>query len=285
MEIRYMTSADNRMTISRVYEESWKSAYKNIIPQDYLDSIPEGQWASNMDDPAWKTLVCIEDGIIVGTSSFCSSRLEQFDGWGEVISIYLLPDYMGKGYGKSLMESAIAELKKLGYENIFLWVLEENARARRFYEKFGFAVTDDFLDDNIGGRGVREIRYVYTGVTMKLKNILITVNDMEKAKAFYKELFDLHVVLDNEENVIMTEGLVLQDVLVWKDTVGGDIIGHNNASEIYFEVNDIEAFAEKLARYKEPVEYVTPLASNGLGKKVIRFYDPDGNLIEVGVSI
>lgn len=52
MEIRYMTSADNRMTISRVYEESWKSAYKNIIPQDYLDSIPEGQWASNMDDPA-----------------------------------------------------------------------------------------------------------------------------------------------------------------------------------------------------------------------------------------
>ena len=49
-------------------------------------------------------------------------------------------------------------------------------------------------------------------------------------------------------------------------------------------MNDIEAFAEKLARYKEPVEYVTPLVSNGLGRKVIRFYDPDGNLIEVGAS-
>lgn len=82
-----------------------------------------------------------------------------------------------------------------------------------------------------------------------------------------------------------TEGLVLQDASVWKDTVGEDIIGHNNASEIYLEVNDIEAFVEKLARYKEPVEYVTPLASNGLGKKVIRFYDPDGNLIEVGTSV
>lgn len=161
MEIRYMTPADDRMAISRVYEESWKFAYKNIIPQDYLNSIPEGQWVSNLDEPAWKTLVCIEDGMIVGTSSFCSSRLEKFTGWGEVISIYLLPDHMGKGYGKRLMESVIAELKKLGYEDVFLWVLEENERARRFYENFGFVPTDDFLDDSVGGRDLREVRYIY----------------------------------------------------------------------------------------------------------------------------
>lgn len=161
MEIRYITPADNRMSISRVYEESWKFAYKNIIPQDYLESIPEGQWVTNLDDPAWKTLVCIEDSMIVGTSSFCGSRLQHFDGWGEVISIYLLPDHMGKGYGKRLMKSVIAELKKLGYEDVFLWVLEENERARRFYENFGFVPTDDFLDDNIGGRDLREVRYIY----------------------------------------------------------------------------------------------------------------------------
>lgn len=161
MEIRYITPADNRMSISRVYEESWKFAYKNIIPQDYLESILEGQWVTNLDDPAWKTLVCIEDSMIVGTSSFCGSRLQHFDGWGEVISIYLLPDHMGKGYGKRLMESVIAELKKLGYEDVFLWVLEENERARRFYETFGFVPTDDFLDDNIGGRDLREVRYIY----------------------------------------------------------------------------------------------------------------------------
>lgn len=161
MEIRYITPADNRMSISRVYEESWKFAYKNIIPQDYLESILEGQWVTNLDDPAWKTLVCIEDSMIVGTSSFCGSRLQHFDGWGEVISIYLLPDHMGKGYGKRLMESVIAELKKLGYEDVFLWVLEENERARRFYENFGFVPTDDFLDDNIGGRDLREVRYIY----------------------------------------------------------------------------------------------------------------------------
>lgn len=80
---------------------------------------------------------------------------------------------------------------------------------------------------------------------MKLKNILITVKNMEKAKAFYKDLFGLHVVLDNEENIMLTEDLVLQDASVWKDTVGGDIIGHNNAAELYFEVNDMEAFGKK----------------------------------------
>ena len=59
------------------------------------------------------------------------------------------------------MKSVIAELKKLGYEDVFLWVLEENERARRFYENFGFVPTDDFLDDNIGGRDLREVRYIY----------------------------------------------------------------------------------------------------------------------------
>ena len=46
MEIRYITPADDRQEISKVYEESWKFAYKGIIPQDYLEGIPEGQWVS-----------------------------------------------------------------------------------------------------------------------------------------------------------------------------------------------------------------------------------------------
>lgn len=162
MEIRYITSAGDRMMISKVYEESWKYAYKGIIPQHYLDSIPEGRWVQNIDNLMWKTLVCIDDNRIVGTSSFCNSRFEQFHGWGEVISIYLLPQYMGKGYGRILMESVISELKKQGYEKIFLWVLEENIRARHFYEQLGFSATTDFLEDNIGGKDLREIRYVYS---------------------------------------------------------------------------------------------------------------------------
>lgn len=161
MEIRYIMPTDDRRMISKVYEESWKSAYKGIIPQEYLDSIPEGRWAPKLDKQGWGTMVCIDYGKIIGTSNFCKSRFEQFKGWGEIVSIYLLPDYIGKGYGKSLMDAVLSELKKQGYEKVFLWVLEENIRARNFYEKYGFSLTDDILDDNIGGKDLREIRYVY----------------------------------------------------------------------------------------------------------------------------
>ena len=161
MEIRYITPTDDKMTISRIYEESRKYAYKGIIPQDYLESLPEGRWVANLENSNGGTLVCVDNGRIVGTSSFCESRFSQFSGWAEIISIYLLPDYMGRGFGKALFDSVIVELKKMGYRNIFLWVLEENLRARKFYEKEGFIMTDAYLDDNIGGKNVCEIRYIY----------------------------------------------------------------------------------------------------------------------------
>lgn len=161
MEIRYIMPADNRIAISNVYEQSWKYAYRDIIPQDYLNSIPEGQWTSTLDNQDRNTLICIDNDKIIGTSSFGKPRFEQFQNYGEIISIYLLPDYIGKGYGKILMKAVLSELKKQGYENIFLWVLEENKRARNFYEQYGFLATDDFLNDNIGGKNLREIRYIY----------------------------------------------------------------------------------------------------------------------------
>ena len=120
---------------------------------------------------------------------------------------------------------------------------------------------------------------------MKLKNVLIVVNDIEKSKAFYKELFGLDVVLDNDGNVILTEGLVLQDASIWKQFIKKDLIPENNTTELYFEEPDIEAFARKLEEYKEPIQYVNELMEHTWGQKVIRFYDPDGNLIEVGTPM
>ena len=120
---------------------------------------------------------------------------------------------------------------------------------------------------------------------MRLKNVLITVKDMEKSKAFYKELFGLDVILDNDGKAILTEGLVLQDENIWKEVVGADVILRNNASELYFEETDIEGFTEKLDAYPEPVQYVNRLMQHSWGQKVIRFYDPDGNLIEVGTPL
>lgn len=120
---------------------------------------------------------------------------------------------------------------------------------------------------------------------MKLKNVLIVVNDIEKSISFYKELFGLEVILDNDGNVIMTEGLVLQDAAIWKKFLEKDIIPQNNATELYFEERNIEEFAKKLEEYKEPIQYVNRLMEHSWGQKVIRFYDPDGNLIEVGTPM
>lgn len=120
---------------------------------------------------------------------------------------------------------------------------------------------------------------------MRLKNVLIVTEDIERSKKFYKDLFGLEVVLDNEGNVILTEGLVLQDKRIWKSFLDRDIISENNASELYFEEKNIEDFVQKLDTYEMPVTYVNRLMQHSWGQKVVRFYDPDGNLIEVGTPM
>lgn len=120
---------------------------------------------------------------------------------------------------------------------------------------------------------------------MKLKNVLIVVKDIERSKQFYHDLFGLDVVLDNDGNMILTEGLVLQEEKYWREFLGKDIIPQNNSSELYFEERDIEAFVEKLEKLYPAVQYVNRLMTHSWGQKVIRFYDPDGNLIEVGTPV
>lgn len=120
---------------------------------------------------------------------------------------------------------------------------------------------------------------------MKLKNILIVVKDIEKSKKFYHSLFGLDTVLDNDGNVILTEGLVLQDEKIWREFLKKDIIPESNSCELYFEEQNIEAFIEKLENLYPSVQYVNGLMEHSWGQKVVRFYDPDGNLIEVGTPM
>ena len=120
---------------------------------------------------------------------------------------------------------------------------------------------------------------------MRLKNVLIVVSDIERSRKYYHDLFGLEMILDNDGNMILTEGLVLQDAAVWKNFLGKDIIPRNNASELYFEEKDIEGFIRKLQELYPETVYVNPLMTHSWGQKVVRFYDPDGNLIEVGTPM
>lgn len=120
---------------------------------------------------------------------------------------------------------------------------------------------------------------------MKLKNVLIVVNDIEQSKRFYHDLFGLTTVLDNDGNMILTEGLVLQDKKIWKSFLGKEIIPENHSCELYFEEQDIEGFVQKLERLYPSISYVNKLMTHSWGQKVVRFYDLDGNLIEVGTPM
>lgn len=161
MEIRFLNESDDLSAVSNVYEQSWKFAYQGIIPQAFLDGIQQGSWSQNIVQPGRQSLVMLDGGRIIGTSSICPSRFEEMAGWGEIISIYLLPAYMGKGCGLPLMNAAVHELVKMGFDDIFLYVLEENHRARRFYETFGFRPSGNCLQNDIGGKLLTELQYVY----------------------------------------------------------------------------------------------------------------------------
>lgn len=120
---------------------------------------------------------------------------------------------------------------------------------------------------------------------MKFKGFLITVSDTKRSSAFYSELFGLEVIKDYDGNVLMSGGLYIQEESCWKKFLGRGIISKNNSSELYFECKEIESFIEKLEKSGYPFEYVNPLMTHSWGQRVVRFYDPDGNLIEVGTPI
>lgn len=114
-----------------------------------------------------------------------------------------------------------------------------------------------------------------------LRNILLAVKDIEKSIQFYKELFGLYVKLKQEGNVILSEGLVLQDSEVWKGAIGVPAEPYNNMAELYFEEMDMDSLIEKYESGAYEVRYLTRLTELENGQKMVRFYDPSGNLIEV----
>ena len=117
---------------------------------------------------------------------------------------------------------------------------------------------------------------------MKLKNVLIVVKDIEKSLEFYRDLFGLELLTDYDGNMILSEGLVLQAESYWRGFLGKDVLPKSNACELYFEEENVDAFYEKLKTLYPETEVVNPPMTHSWGQRVVRFYDSDGNLIEVG---
>ena len=120
---------------------------------------------------------------------------------------------------------------------------------------------------------------------MKYRGNLIVVKDCRRALLFYKDMFGFELVHDNDGNMELTNGLYLQETQYWEKFIEKRVTTKSNSTELYFEESDIESFINKLETLYPDTEYVNRLMTHSWGQKVVRFYDPDGNLIEVGSPV
>lgn len=118
---------------------------------------------------------------------------------------------------------------------------------------------------------------------MKLKNPLLVVKDIDKSVEFYKKVLGLHVITDFGANKTLTGGLSLQTLESWKAFIDKDVSFGNNSSEIYFEEENFDSLIEKLKIYD--VEYIHQVKEHSWGQRVVRIYDPDKHIIEIGEDI
>lgn len=122
---------------------------------------------------------------------------------------------------------------------------------------------------------------------MKFSGPLIVVSDMKKSKLFYSKVLGLDVILDFGANVTLTGGIVLQTKNSWTGLIHkskNEIFFGGNDSELYFEEDDFDNFILKLRQIPD-ICYVHPVIEHSWGQRVVRFYDPDKHIIEVGENL
>ena len=158
--------------MGRIHVESWQAAYVGVVPRAHLDALDgeerAGNWrdaiAANPEPDHGRRLVVEVDGEVVGLALVVPDR-DGEDGVGEIPIIYVHPTAWGTGAGHALMLECEAEFQRRGFTQAVLWVLEDNPRARRFYERQGWHVDGGRKVEDIGGTELAEVRYrrVFSG--------------------------------------------------------------------------------------------------------------------------
>ena len=152
-------------TLSNIHALSWKTAYRGIVPDAYLEQIKMDQWVAAFRkwfaEGVFRADILYLGEDAVGCVTYGGSRDRRYRGWGEVVSLYMLPDHCGQGLGKHLLRHAMGQLRRQGFDKCYLWVLAGNTIARRFYEKHGFSWTGEKGEVMIMGEKLTDLRYEY----------------------------------------------------------------------------------------------------------------------------
>lgn len=159
MEVR-LGVPDDADAVETIRVHGWQVAYRHVFPASELDELPvdASRWRARLETPppGWSTFVAERAGTVVGFTSVGPSRDER--GVGELYAIYVEPGDWSSGAGRALIERAEEQLAA-EYGEATLWVLEDNPRARAFYERAGWAVDGARKAEPRWGVRAPEVRY------------------------------------------------------------------------------------------------------------------------------
>jgi ribosomal protein S18 acetylase RimI-like enzyme len=159
LDVRRATVAD-AAAIADVHTRTWQVAYAHVFGSERLAGIDAGRRRS-----AWERAIASGEDVFVAevdehVVAFVSVGATRDDeALGELYAIYALPEAWGSGAGHALMRPAVEALREAGFGEAVLWVLDDNPRARRFYEREGWELDGERKEDEFLGVRVAEVRY------------------------------------------------------------------------------------------------------------------------------
>ncbi|MFF1274834.1 GNAT family N-acetyltransferase [Streptomyces marokkonensis] len=164
--VRPMTAGDCE-GVAAIRIRGWQHAYRGLVPQPYLDGLDIGADAERHrarllegDGSAVDLVAEAEGGELVGWAAFGPYRDGDVrTGEAELYALYLRPEHIGRGVGRALLSEATHRCASAGPRRMYLWVLKDNTRARRFYERAGFGADGAEEPFEVAGVAVPEVRY------------------------------------------------------------------------------------------------------------------------------
>lgn len=159
LEIRTLARDDDFNAIGDIYVQSWRKGYRGLLPDDFLEKLTHDRWSAMLRADPFSSLVLLEDGRPIGTAMLSFARQPGREGFGEVMSVCVLPSHEGRGHGRRLLEAALNQFAEEGYENVCLWVLSSNRNVRGFYRHMGFVPTSRTLHEMYAGKSYAMLEY------------------------------------------------------------------------------------------------------------------------------
>ena len=156
---------DEADAIADINVRSWRQTYRGIIPDAYLAALDQTAIATRVRDATLRQSATI---LVAGRPDVCGfswlSRSRDDDATGEtaeIVAIYVDPDFERRGIGRALVLASCDAARSQGFTHVSLWVVEQNVRARAFYDALGFVADDTMkITNQWGGTPIREVRYV-----------------------------------------------------------------------------------------------------------------------------